>query len=222
MEPVADRIAQEAEQPRTAAQKEVMLRKNRFSGAHNSSSYIAKRNELKRWKANQGGSRLGKRAFALELDSINRSKDDDDVKAQKRLELQEKMIAAGVKEEEKVLVKEKGIKPRVNYDFVGWKPGDDSFPCPTAANYREPDGPAHFRLQQRIEEFKRETELQSAARRETDREQEEGTLAAVPKERDAHQRMRDYFNTTVKKHGGRRRPRARPVWTPPRGKDELC
>ena len=27
-----------------------MLRKNRFSGAHNSSSYIAKRNELKRWK----------------------------------------------------------------------------------------------------------------------------------------------------------------------------
>ena len=50
VEPVADRIAQEAEQPRTALQKEVMLRKNRFSGAHNSSSYIAKRNELKRWK----------------------------------------------------------------------------------------------------------------------------------------------------------------------------
>ena len=151
VEPVADRIAQGRPSSRgLALQKEVMLRKNRFSGAHNSSSYIAKRNELKRWKeTNKENSRSSGASAPLraELDRINRSKDDDDVKAQKRLELQEKMIAAGVKEEEKVLVKEKGIKPRVNYLLPsGWNPGDDSFPCPTAANYREPDGPAHFRI----------------------------------------------------------------------------
>ena len=201
VEPVADRIAEEASNPRTALQKEVLLRKQRFSGANNSSSYIAKRNELKRWKVSNKeiAGPAGKRAFAVELERINKSGDDDDVKAQRRLELKEKMEAAGVKEEVRDVVKKAGRDPRVNCDFKDWDPATASFPCPSTAAYQEPDGPAHFRELDRILEFQRETELQSAARRETDREEEAGTLAAVLKER-RYSRMREYFNTTVKKH----------------------
>ena len=129
VEPVADRIAEEASNPRTALQKEVLLRKQRFSGANNSSSYIAKRNELKRWKVSNKeiAGPAGKRAFAVELERINKSGDDDDVKAQRRLELKEKMEAAGVKEEVRDVVKKAGRDPRVNCDFKDWDPATQAY-----------------------------------------------------------------------------------------------
>ena len=61
----------------------------------------------------------------------------------------------------------------MNYDFVGWNPGDDSFCCPTTTNCLSPTV-RHFRLQQH-EEFKRDGAA-NAARRETDREQEGRSL----------------------------------------------
>ena len=107
----------------------------------------------------------------------------------------------------------------MNYDFVEWNSGDDSFPCPTAANYREPDGPAHFRLQQRIEEFKRETELQSARSARERTGSRRGYSGCCLKER-RYQRMRDYFNSTVKKHEEEAAEGLRAI--PRKGKDELC
>ena len=117
----------------------------------------------------------------------------------RRAELKTKMEKVGMVTTEKKRKVRGTREPRVNYTFVDWDPGKESFPCPTADHRLPSDGPAFERALARKEAFEAEVMNQSAARREVDKQQETGTLAAVLKERRMG-RVRKYFNTTVKAH----------------------
>ena len=63
----------------------------------------------------------------------------------RRAELKTKMETIGMVAQTKKKKARGTREPRVNYEFVDWDPGKESFPCPTADHKLPSDGPAYVR-----------------------------------------------------------------------------